>query len=178
VATALLLRPAGSGALDPDFDGFAEHVAWLAAPGCHGVTPNGSLGEYRTLTADERARVVITAVAEFHLRLLALAGNAHLVEHVRSPRVQLRIYGLRSLAERGELVPSAHEHAELLDLVTRRAPSVSWAATSGTSAGSGPSRRGAGHRSGRSSCRISSARAVAAAGSTSGDPTCGSQFRS
>jgi DNA-binding GntR family transcriptional regulator len=59
----------------------------------------------------------VAADMEFHLRLLALAGNAHLVEHVRSLRAQSRIYGLRSLAERGELVPSAHEHAELLDLV-------------------------------------------------------------
>jgi 1-pyrroline-4-hydroxy-2-carboxylate deaminase len=63
VATALPLRPGGSGTLEPDFDGFAEHVAWLAAQGCHGITPNGSLGEYQTLTPDERARVVTTAVA-------------------------------------------------------------------------------------------------------------------
>jgi dihydrodipicolinate synthase/N-acetylneuraminate lyase len=63
VATALPLRPGGSGTLEPDFDGFAEHVAWLAAQGCDGVTPNGSLGEYQTLTPDERARVVTSAVA-------------------------------------------------------------------------------------------------------------------
>jgi dihydrodipicolinate synthase/N-acetylneuraminate lyase len=63
VATALPLRPGGSGILEPDFDGFAEHVAWLAAQGCDGITPNGSLGEYQTLTPDERARVVTTAVA-------------------------------------------------------------------------------------------------------------------
>jgi 1-pyrroline-4-hydroxy-2-carboxylate deaminase len=63
VATALPLRPGGSGTLEPDFDGFAEHVAWLAAQGCDGITPNGSLGEYQTLTPDERARVVTTAVA-------------------------------------------------------------------------------------------------------------------
>jgi 1-pyrroline-4-hydroxy-2-carboxylate deaminase len=46
-----------------DYDRYAEHVAWLAAHGCHGVTPNGSLGEYPTLTPDERSRVVATAVA-------------------------------------------------------------------------------------------------------------------
>ena len=63
VATALPLRPGSSGTLEPDFDGYAEHVAWLAAQGCHGITPNGSLGEYQTLTPDERARVVTTAVA-------------------------------------------------------------------------------------------------------------------
>src|ERR1044072_6029040 len=46
-----------------DYDRYAEHVAWLAAHGCHGVTPNGSLGEYQTLTPEERHRVVTTAVA-------------------------------------------------------------------------------------------------------------------
>ncbi|WP_375432899.1 dihydrodipicolinate synthase family protein [uncultured Friedmanniella sp.] len=45
-----------------DFDGYAEHVAWLAAAGTHGILPNGSLGEYQTLSDEERARVVTTAV--------------------------------------------------------------------------------------------------------------------
>jgi 1-pyrroline-4-hydroxy-2-carboxylate deaminase len=48
--------------LGVDFDGYAEHVAWLAANGVDGVTPNGSLGEYQTLTPRERERVVVTAV--------------------------------------------------------------------------------------------------------------------
>lgn len=48
--------------LSVDYDSFAEHVAWLAASGLHGVTPNGSLGEYQTLSDDERARVIKTAV--------------------------------------------------------------------------------------------------------------------
>jgi 1-pyrroline-4-hydroxy-2-carboxylate deaminase len=62
VATALPLRPTGpGGTLAPDLDTYAEHVAWLAANGCDGVVPNGSLGEYQTLTADERAAVVRTA---------------------------------------------------------------------------------------------------------------------
>ena len=49
--------------LEVDFDRYAEHVAWLAAAGCDGITPNGSLGEYQVLTPEERARVVETAVA-------------------------------------------------------------------------------------------------------------------
>ncbi|ARQ69219.1 dihydrodipicolinate synthase family protein [Streptomyces marincola] len=49
--------------LAADFDGFAEHVAWLAEQGCDGVCPNGSLGEYQSLSDAERARVVETAVA-------------------------------------------------------------------------------------------------------------------
>jgi 1-pyrroline-4-hydroxy-2-carboxylate deaminase len=59
VATALALRDD----LSIDHDAYAEHVGFLADGGCHGVVPNGSLGEYQTLTADERAAVVTTAVA-------------------------------------------------------------------------------------------------------------------
>ncbi|MEU5220889.1 dihydrodipicolinate synthase family protein [Streptomyces sp. NPDC020807] len=59
VATALPLRED----LSVDHDAYAEHVAWLIANGCDGVVPNGSLGEYQTLTDAERAQVVRTAVA-------------------------------------------------------------------------------------------------------------------
>jgi 4-hydroxy-tetrahydrodipicolinate synthase len=59
VATALPFGDDGS----VDFERYAEHVAWLAANGCRGVVPNGSLGEYQTLTGEERAEVVRTAVA-------------------------------------------------------------------------------------------------------------------
>jgi 1-pyrroline-4-hydroxy-2-carboxylate deaminase len=48
--------------LSVDYDAYAEHVRFLAAGGCDGVAPNGSLGEYQTLTDEERARVVETAV--------------------------------------------------------------------------------------------------------------------
>ncbi|HZF87803.1 dihydrodipicolinate synthase family protein [Streptomyces sp.] len=58
VATALPLRAD----LSVDYDAYAEHVAALIAAGCDGVVPNGSLGEYQTLTDDERARVVRVAV--------------------------------------------------------------------------------------------------------------------
>ncbi|MER6948969.1 dihydrodipicolinate synthase family protein [Nonomuraea sp. NPDC000554] len=58
VATALPLRED----LSVDFDGYAGHCRWLVENGCDGVVPNGSLGEYQTLTADERAQVMRTAV--------------------------------------------------------------------------------------------------------------------
>ncbi|GGT15851.1 dihydrodipicolinate synthase family protein [Streptomyces purpureus] len=58
VATTLPLRED----LSVDHDAYAEHVAWLIENGCDGVVPNGSLGEYQTLTDEERARVVRTAV--------------------------------------------------------------------------------------------------------------------
>jgi dihydrodipicolinate synthase/N-acetylneuraminate lyase len=57
VATAL---PFTDGRVD--LDRYAEHVRWLADNGCHGVVPNGSLGEYQVLTPQERAEVVRTAV--------------------------------------------------------------------------------------------------------------------
>jgi dihydrodipicolinate synthase/N-acetylneuraminate lyase len=59
VATALPF----DGELRADIDGYAEHVTWLARSGVAGVTPNGSLGEYQTLSDEERARVVDAAVA-------------------------------------------------------------------------------------------------------------------
>ena len=58
VATALPFRDD----LSVDHDAYAEHVQWLAANGLHGVTANGSLGEYQTLSDAERALVVNTAV--------------------------------------------------------------------------------------------------------------------
>ncbi|MGR6917174.1 dihydrodipicolinate synthase family protein [[Actinomadura] parvosata] len=58
VATALPLRED----LSVDYDGYAEHCRWLVANGCDGVVPNGSLGEYQTLTPQERTRVIETAV--------------------------------------------------------------------------------------------------------------------
>jgi 1-pyrroline-4-hydroxy-2-carboxylate deaminase len=58
VATALPYRSD----LSVDHDAYAAHVRWLVDSGCHGVIPNGSLGEYQSLTDDERARVLRTAL--------------------------------------------------------------------------------------------------------------------
>lgn len=54
---------------------------------------------------------------QFHLELLALAGNAQLLDLVAELRARSRLFGLGSLAETGELVASAHEHVEMLRLV-------------------------------------------------------------
>ncbi|MEY9858035.1 dihydrodipicolinate synthase/N-acetylneuraminate lyase [Catenulispora sp. GAS73] len=58
VATALPFRED----LSVDLDAYAENLRSLIDAGCDGVCPNGSLGEYQTLTDDERAAVVRTAV--------------------------------------------------------------------------------------------------------------------
>lgn len=59
VATALPLNDD----LSVDFDAYGEHVAWLAANGVDGMSANGSLGEYQSLSDEDRARVITTAVA-------------------------------------------------------------------------------------------------------------------
>ncbi|MBT2489744.1 dihydrodipicolinate synthase family protein [Streptomyces sp. ISL-96] len=64
VATALpyyesASAPAG---LAVDYDRYAEHCKWLVDNGCHGVGPNGSLGEYSSLTDEERRAVARTAI--------------------------------------------------------------------------------------------------------------------
>ena len=64
----------------------------------------------------------IEADQRFHLGLLALAGNGHLVEVVRNLRQRARLYGLTVLVEQGRLDASAEEHLELLDALLTRDP--------------------------------------------------------
>ncbi|MFE7974419.1 dihydrodipicolinate synthase family protein [Streptomyces shenzhenensis] len=76
VATALFYKedssaPAG---LAVDYDRYAEHCDWLISNGCRGVGPNGSLGEYSSLTDEERRRVVQVAVEAVGGRGLVVAG--------------------------------------------------------------------------------------------------------
>ena len=74
-----------------------------------------------------QAREIVTAASQgdligyleadrrFHLALLALAGNEHLVAVVDDLRKRSRLFGLRELAEAGKLESSGQEHLELLD---------------------------------------------------------------
>ncbi|MDF3302108.1 GntR family transcriptional regulator [Streptomyces tropicalis] len=62
----------------------------------------------------------IEADLRFHLGLLALAGNEHLVEVVRDLRRRSRLYGLGALAEQGRLTASAEEHLEIVDALIAR----------------------------------------------------------
>ena len=73
------------------------------------------------LSAAERRDILayIDADQIFHVALLTLAGNDQLVGVVRDLRHRSRLYGVPSLAERGELIPSAREHLDLLDLIGR-----------------------------------------------------------
>jgi 4-hydroxy-tetrahydrodipicolinate synthase len=87
VATALPYArddsaPAG---LRPDLDRYAEHCRWLVDNGCRGVGPNGSLGEYSSLTDDERravARTAIEAVGPDGVVVVGVHGTgAHQARH-------------------------------------------------------------------------------------------------
>ncbi|NEA29818.1 GntR family transcriptional regulator [Actinomadura bangladeshensis] len=57
----------------------------------------------------------IDADHRFHLAVLELSGNAHIVRLVSELRYRSRLYGVPRLAERGELEPSAREHEQLLN---------------------------------------------------------------
>ncbi len=70
VATALPFKDD----LSVDFDAYAEHVRFLANAGCDGVAPNGSLGEYQTLSEEERGRVISTAVEASPEGFTVMAG--------------------------------------------------------------------------------------------------------
>jgi dihydrodipicolinate synthase/N-acetylneuraminate lyase len=76
VATTLAFTPdpAAPGGLAVDYERFAAHCDWLISNGCRGVGPNGSLGEYSSLTDAERRKVVQVAVETVGGRGLVVAG--------------------------------------------------------------------------------------------------------
>lgn len=76
VATTLAFKPdaAAPGGLAVDYDKFGEHVDMLMSNGCHGVGPNGSLGEYSSLTDEERRKVVQVAIDAVAGRGIVVAG--------------------------------------------------------------------------------------------------------
>lgn len=74
----------------------------------------------REIVAHAESRDLIAYVEadrRFHLGLLALAGNSHLVAVVGDLRARSRLYGLEQLASSKRLGASAAEHEQLLDLV-------------------------------------------------------------
>jgi dihydrodipicolinate synthase/N-acetylneuraminate lyase len=59
-----------------DYLRLGEHVDWLIANGVHGLVPTGSVGEYASLTDEERARVVETIIRTAAGRVPVVVGNA------------------------------------------------------------------------------------------------------
>ncbi|RLL65703.1 GntR family transcriptional regulator [Streptomyces sp. Z26] len=72
-----------------------------------------------TVTAARDGDVVgyLDADRRFHLALLALAGNAHLVRVVGELRRRSRLYGLADRERDGALAESARQHVALVDVM-------------------------------------------------------------
>ncbi|MFG3105221.1 GntR family transcriptional regulator [Streptomyces tendae] len=110
-----------------DLDEFTEIRTLIEVPTVGRVTATANAGQLEALRP--LAEQIVTAAREhdvlkyleadhrFHLELLALAGNHHLVAVVADLRKRSRLFGLGSLNETGRLVASAQEHVELLDLM-------------------------------------------------------------
>ncbi|MDG9722740.1 MULTISPECIES: GntR family transcriptional regulator [unclassified Streptomyces] len=112
---------------DQDLDEFTEIRTLIEVPIVGRVAGTASAEQLEALRP--LAREIVTAARKqdilkyleadhrFHLELLSLAGNQHLVEVVADLRKRSRLYGLGHLNESGHLVASAQEHVELLDLM-------------------------------------------------------------
>ncbi|MEU3138383.1 GntR family transcriptional regulator [Nocardiopsis alba] len=72
-----------------------------------------------TAAAGELQEFIATDT-DFHLRLLAIAGNGRLVEEIRRLRGMSRLSALRRLYEEERLGATAQEHHDLLDLIEAR----------------------------------------------------------
>ncbi|MFJ1753992.1 GntR family transcriptional regulator [Kitasatospora sp. NPDC088134] len=110
-----------------DLDEFTEIRALIEVPTVGQVARTATAEQLEALRPQAEAIVAaarkhdligyLEADRQFHLDLLALAGNARLVETVGDLRKRSRLYGLNRLDQRGELVTSAEEHLELLDVL-------------------------------------------------------------
>ncbi len=110
-----------------DLDEYTEIRALIEIPTIGRVTRTASREQLEALRPV--AEEIVTAAQggdliaylesdrRFHLELLALAGNARLVETVADLRKRSRLYGLTDLSEEGSLVSSAREHTALLDIM-------------------------------------------------------------
>lgn len=110
---------------EADLDEYTEIRALIEIPTIGRVTGMASTAQLEALRP--AAEAIVTAARDhdlisyleadrlFHLDLLALAGNRHLVTVVGDLRKRSRLYGLTDLDHAGALVDSAQEHIELLD---------------------------------------------------------------
>ncbi|GAB3681155.1 GntR family transcriptional regulator [Actinocorallia lasiicapitis] len=110
-----------------DLDEITEIRALIEVPTVAKVA--STVPAERVLTLRPRAEAIVAAAESgdvlgyieadqtFHLELLALAGNGHLLGVVRDLRHRSRLYGVTQLSESGALVDSAREHLELLEKV-------------------------------------------------------------
>lgn len=66
--------PFREGDLTIDADAFGAHCSWLCEEGISGLVPGGSLGEYESMTADEREQLVRVAVEAAQGRAKVVPG--------------------------------------------------------------------------------------------------------
>ncbi|KOV61863.1 GntR family transcriptional regulator [Streptomyces sp. MMG1121] len=115
---------------DQQLDEYTHIRALIEIPTVAGLARTGDRVSLEALRPAAR-EIVTAAVAgdliayveadtRFHLGLLALAGNAHLVEVIADLRGRSRLYGLTALVQAGRLLASAEEHLELLDALLER----------------------------------------------------------
>ncbi|MFF0742225.1 GntR family transcriptional regulator [Streptomyces sp. NPDC004111] len=110
-----------------DLDQYAEIRALIEVPMVGRIAATASREQLEALrpVAEEIVAAArehdligyLEADRRFHLTLLGLSGNDRLVETVGDLRKRSRLYGLTMLDARNELLPSAEEHLELLDLM-------------------------------------------------------------
>ncbi|MDH5441328.1 MAG: dihydrodipicolinate synthase family protein, partial [Candidatus Bathyarchaeota archaeon] len=62
---------------DLDEEGTRAFVNFLIEKGVHGIIPNGSTGEFASLTDEERQRVIQVVVDEANNRVPVYAGISH-----------------------------------------------------------------------------------------------------
>lgn len=62
-------------AYEVDYKKLEEHVDWLIQEGVHGIIPAGSVGEYASLSAEERAKVVETVIDAANGRVPVVVGT-------------------------------------------------------------------------------------------------------
>jgi len=68
-------------AKEVDYGLLREHTEWLVENGAHGLIPNGSVGEYASLSDDERRRTVETIAEAADGRVPLLVGVAAPASH-------------------------------------------------------------------------------------------------
>ncbi|MFF0853024.1 GntR family transcriptional regulator [Streptomyces sp. NPDC003388] len=112
---------------EQDLDEFTDIRTLIEVPTVGRVAETATIEQLETLRP--LAEQIVVAAREhdviryleadhrFHLELLALAGNRHLVEVVADLRKRSRLFGLASLNEADRLIASAQEHVELVDLM-------------------------------------------------------------
>ncbi|WP_096190424.1 dihydrodipicolinate synthase family protein [Evansella halocellulosilytica] len=77
-----------------DYEGLKELCNWLIQEGIDGLVPAGSLGEYATMTVDERAKVVETVIEAANGRVPVVVGSA-------APSTKQAVYWLEHAKEKG-----------------------------------------------------------------------------